>query len=85
VPVTGFGDQVGSIGELLDAFGADVVDALFEPQSASSEVFQALVGDGDAMQWNFAKFLVNADGEVVKRYGSTFDLKTIEEDVKQEL
>lgn len=32
--------------------------------------------------WNFTKFLVNKDGNVVKRYSPTFDPKDIEADLK---
>ncbi len=35
------------------------------------------------IKWNFTKFLINADGEVVKRYAPTVKPKDIEKDVKK--
>lgn len=34
------------------------------------------------IKWNFTKFLVDKEGNVVKRYDPTFDPKNIEEDLK---
>jgi glutathione peroxidase len=36
---------------------------------------------GDAIKWNFTKFLVNADGEVVERYAPTTKPYQIEKDI----
>jgi glutathione peroxidase len=36
---------------------------------------------GDAIKWNFTKFLVNAEGEVVKRYAPTTKPYQIEKDI----
>ena len=33
------------------------------------------------IKWNFSKFLVNKDGEVIKRYGSTTKPESIESDI----
>ena len=33
------------------------------------------------IKWNFTKFLVDREGNVVKRYGSTFDPRNIEKDI----
>ena len=35
------------------------------------------------IKWNFTKFLVNADGEVVKRYAPTVKPKDIEKDIEK--
>ena len=40
--------------------------------------------EGD-IKWNFTKFLINRDGEVVKRYDPTFAPKDMEEDIKKYL
>ncbi|MCO5573534.1 hypothetical protein L7F22_027305 [Adiantum nelumboides] len=40
---------------------------------------------GDAIKWNFAKFLVNRDGEVVDRYAPTVAPSKIEKDIKKYL
>lgn len=36
----------------------------------------------DAIKWNFTKFLVNKDGDVVKRYAATTKPEALEEDIK---
>ncbi len=36
--------------------------------------------DGDIV-WNFTKFLVDKDGNAIKRYNPTFDPKDIEKDL----
>jgi glutathione peroxidase len=36
---------------------------------------------GDSIKWNFTKFLINADGEVVKRYAPTTKPYQIEKDI----
>jgi glutathione peroxidase len=33
-------------------------------------LYELLVGDGDDIEWNFAKFLVNKEGQVVQRFGA---------------
>ena len=89
-----FGHQQGTVEDLVRDF-IDVVDVLTEPVSArSSALFAALLADADAdadadavapLEWNFAKFLVNADGVVVKRYGPGFDADVIARDIREEL
>ena len=37
---------------------------------------------GGAIKWNFTKFLVDADGNVVKRYGSTTSPQDIARDIE---
>lgn len=37
---------------------------------------------GDAIKWNFTKFLVDRQGNVVERYGPTVEPKEIEEDIQ---
>jgi len=38
---------------------------------------------GNDIKWNFSKFLVSKDGEVVGRYPSTTPPLTLEEDIKR--
>ncbi|KAJ7536862.1 hypothetical protein O6H91_12G085600 [Diphasiastrum complanatum] len=38
---------------------------------------------GDGIKWNFAKFLVDKDGNVVDRYAPTTSPKSIEKDIKK--
>lgn len=40
---------------------------------------------GDNIKWNFTKFLIDKEGNVVKRYGSTTKPKSIEKDIKKYL
>lgn len=37
---------------------------------------------GDAIKWNFTKFLINRNGEVVHRYGPTVEPSALEGDLK---
>ena len=37
---------------------------------------------GDAIKWNFTKFLVDRSGNVVKRYAPTVEPATIEADIQ---
>ncbi|MGV8908441.1 MAG: glutathione peroxidase [Propionicimonas sp.] len=37
---------------------------------------------GDAIKWNFTKFLINREGEAVKRYGPTVLPEAIEADIR---
>ncbi|KAG6389364.1 hypothetical protein SASPL_150832 [Salvia splendens] len=38
---------------------------------------------GDGIKWNFAKFLVDKDGQVVNRYAPTTSPLSIEKDIKK--
>lgn len=38
---------------------------------------------GDAIKWNFTKFLVDKDGKVLERYGSITEPKEIEPNIKK--
>jgi glutathione peroxidase len=40
---------------------------------------------GDAIKWNFTKFLVGRDGQVIKRYGSTTKPEKIAADIEEAL
>ena len=40
---------------------------------------------GDAIKWNFTKFLVGKDGQVIKRYGSTTKPEKIAGDIEKAL
>jgi glutathione peroxidase len=40
---------------------------------------------GDAIKWNFTKFLIGKDGQVIKRYGSTTKPEKIAGDIEKAL
>ncbi|OWM66642.1 hypothetical protein CDL15_Pgr010293 [Punica granatum] len=40
---------------------------------------------GSRIKWNFTKFLVNKEGQVIKRYGPTTSPLAIEADIKKAL
>lgn len=40
---------------------------------------------GSAIKWNYTKFLINKNGDVVKRYSPTTNPLKIEKDIENEL
>lgn len=75
VPCNQFGKQEPGTPEEIKEFTKtkyDVDFTLLEKQDVNgpdrSPLYQYLVGDGDDIAWNFGKFLVNRDGEVVARF-----------------
>lgn len=79
VPCNQFGSQEPGSPEEIKSFAKDNYDVdftLLEKQDVNgptrSPLYQALVGDGPDIEWNFGKFVVGRDGEVVAR----FDPKT---------
>ena len=40
---------------------------------------------GGKIKWNFTKFLIGRDGEIIKRYGSITKPEKIEKDIKEQL
>lgn len=40
---------------------------------------------GNGIKWNFTKFLINREGQVVNRYAPTTKPETLEEEIEQEL
>ena len=40
---------------------------------------------GDAIKWNFTKFLIGRDGTVIKRYGATTEPESIASDIEKAL
>jgi len=75
VPCNQFGSQEpGSPEEIKDFTKTkyDVDFTLLEKQDVNgadhSPLYQFLVGDGPDIAWNFGKFLVGRDGEVIERF-----------------
>ncbi|MEO3857332.1 glutathione peroxidase [Acrocarpospora sp. B8E8] len=75
VPCNQFmGQEPGSAEEIQEfcstTYGVDF--PLLEKTDVNGDtrhpLYRELIGDGDDIQWNFEKFLVNADGEVVSRF-----------------
>ena len=78
VPCNQFGGQEPGSPEEIRAFcrttyGVDF--PLLEKQDVNgpgrSPLYQHLVGDGDDIQWNFGKFIVDGKGRVVARFAPT--------------
>lgn len=83
VPCNQFGGQEPGSPEEIKSFTKtkyDVEFTLLEKQDVNgsnrSPLYQFLVGEGDDISWNFGKFVVGRDGEVVGR----FDPKTPTDD-----
>ena len=77
VPCNQFGEQEpGSPVEIANfcKMNYGVTFPLLEKQEVSgdqrSALYDALVGDGKDVRWNFEKFVVNPDGQVVDRFSS---------------
>jgi len=75
VPCNQFGNQEpGSPDEIKDFTKTkyDVDFTLLEKQDVNgpsrSPLYQFLVGEGPDIAWNFGKFLVGRDGEVIERF-----------------
>ncbi|MEM8806373.1 MAG: glutathione peroxidase [Cyanobacteria bacterium P01_G01_bin.38] len=75
VPCNQFGSQEpGSPDEIKDFTKTkyDVEFTLLEKQDVNganrSPLYQFLVGDGPDIAWNFGKFLIGRDGEVIARF-----------------
>ncbi|MEM1308937.1 MAG: glutathione peroxidase [Cyanobacteria bacterium P01_D01_bin.71] len=85
VPSNQFGQQEpGTADEIKDFTKSkyDVEFTLLEKQDVNgpnrSPLYQFLVGEGEDIEWNFGKFVVGRNGEVVAR----FDPKTPPSDAK---
>lgn len=69
------GQEPGSADEIAEFCSATygVTFPLSEKIEVNGEgrhpIYQALVGDGEDIEWNFGKFLIDADGTVVARFG----------------
>jgi len=83
VPCNQFMNQEPGTPEEIKEFAQskyDVEFALLEKQDVNgpnrSPLYQFLVGDGPDIEWNFGKFLVGRDGQIIAR----FDPKTPPDD-----
>ncbi|MGK7956222.1 MAG: glutathione peroxidase [Crocosphaera sp.] len=75
VPCNQFGAQEPGSPEEIKAFTSsnyDVEFTLLEKQDVNgpnrSPLYQFLVKEGEDISWNFGKFLIGRDGEVVERF-----------------
>lgn len=75
VPCNQFGQQEPGKPEEIKAFTKDKYDVdfkLLEKQDVNganrSPLYQFLIGSGEDIAWNFGKFLVGRDGQVVARF-----------------
>ena len=78
VPCNQFGGQEPGSPEEIQAFCSTTYGVdfpLLEKQDVNGEgrsaLYQRLVGDGDDIQWNFEKFIVDGEGKVVERFAPT--------------
>ncbi len=78
VPCNQFGAQEPGTPEEIKEFATknySVDFPMLEKQDVNgpsrSPLYQFLVGDGADIEWNFGKFVVGRDGEVVKRFEPT--------------
>jgi len=51
----------------------------------NSSLYDEETGEIEDVPWNFAKFLVSGEGEVLKYYTPTTDTEVIEEDIEKYL
>jgi glutathione peroxidase-family protein len=78
VPCNQFGGQEPGTADEIQAFCSTTYGVDF-PLLAKQDVngdgrsplYQRLVGDGDDIQWNFEKFIVDGEGKVVERFEPT--------------
>ena len=56
---------------------------VFKYLRANSELHDAKTGKSKEIPWNFAKFLLDKNGKVVKYYDPKVEPETFEEDVKK--
>lgn len=75
VPCNQFGAQEPGTPDEIKEFAKskyDVEFTLLEKQDVNgtsrSPLYQFLVGEGDDIAWNFGKFLLGRDGEVIERF-----------------
>ncbi|MCI3920827.1 glutathione peroxidase [Paenibacillus sp. TRM 82003] len=61
----------------------------FNENHSVARILMALINErhpefmlGDSIKWNFTKFLINREGEVVKRFESTTDPIDMEDDIQ---
>ncbi len=96
-PCNQFGNQDPGDNEEIGAFcqkNYGVSFPMFEKVNVNGSdahpVFQWLREEkggvlGDAIKWNFTKFLIAKDGTVLKRYGSTTEPESIASDIEKAL
>ena len=96
-PCDQFGHQEPGDSEEIGAFcerNYGVTFPMFEKIEVNGEdahpLYQWLKSEkggvlGDRIKWNFTKFLVGRDGQVIKRYGSTTTPEKIAPDIEQAL
>ncbi|WP_223070212.1 glutathione peroxidase [Paenibacillus caui] len=60
----------------------------FDESNIQSKLLKMIISEknpewlvGDAIKWNFTKFLINQSGEVVRRYEPNDEISTLQEDI----
>ena len=84
----GFTPQYDGLEELQKKYSEKDFSVLAFPcnqfgnqEPGSNEEMKGLLGS-KAIKWNFTKFLVNKDGEVIKRYSPNTEPKDIAQDIE---
>jgi glutathione peroxidase len=62
----------------------------FDMSNIQAKLLKLMISDknpewlvGDAIKWNFTKFLINSDGQVVHRYEPTDDMEEIDREIQR--
>ncbi len=95
-PTNEFGQQEKGSNKEIKKFcqkNYNITFDLFEKTSVNgpnaNELYKYLKGEKrgflwtESIKWNFTKFLVDKNGKIVKRYGSSTAPETIEKDIKE--
>lgn len=94
-PCNQFGRQEPESEAYINKYVKDNFDVTFSMFSKievnglnTHPVYEYIKNQGDGMEfaadieWNFVKFVINRDGEVVKRFPSPFDRAALEQEIE---
>jgi len=86
----GTADEIGEFCQKNYGVSFPMFDKVAVNGDAAHPLFQWLTSEkggllGSRIKWNFTKFLVGRDGQVVKRYGSTTKPEKIAADIEKQL
>ncbi|MEB1807077.1 MAG: glutathione peroxidase [Bacillaceae bacterium] len=70
------GQEPGAVEEIVEfcqvnyGVSFEVFDKVHAGEEDTHPLFKQLTSSGDPIKWNFEKFLISRDGELIERYGS---------------